>query len=143
MRLLVRLISSSEEETKEIGYRLGKRLKPGDIVCLYGEVGAGKTTMIKGIASAIGIDERDITSPSFTIIAEHYARIPLYHIDLYRLSYNEVCELGLYEYMNGDGITVIEWAERAEEEIPAERINVRINYKDESMRVIDIEGVEI
>lgn len=143
VRLLVKLISKSEEETKEIGYRIGKRLKRGDVVCIHGELGAGKTTLIKGIANAIGIDERDITSASFTIIAEHNGSIPLYHIDLYRVANKDVHELGLHEYMDKDGITVIEWAERAEGELPDKRIEVRIDYEDEGTRVIDLEWIEI
>ncbi|GAB4539527.1 MAG: tRNA (adenosine(37)-N6)-threonylcarbamoyltransferase complex ATPase subunit type 1 TsaE [Thermodesulfovibrionia bacterium] len=135
----MRLISNSEEETRQIGYRLGKRLKRGDVVCLYGGLGAGKTTMLKGIATAIGIDEREITSASFVIIAEHRGRIPLYHIDLYRVSAKDIYELGLHEYINKDGITVIEWADRAEGELPEYRIDVRIDYEDEGRRVIDID----
>jgi len=139
----VRLISNSEDETKEIGIRLGRRLKAGDVVCLYGELGAGKTTMIKGIATALGIDERDIASASFTIIMEHDAETPLYHVDLYRIRKRDLSEIGLHEYINKDGVTVIEWAENAEEELPLNRIDVRIDYKDEGARIIDIEGVEI
>ena len=81
----MRLQSKNEIETLHFGQRLGKKLKPGDIVCLYGELGAGKTTVTKGIASAFGIKERDITSASFTIIAEYDNDIPFYHIDLYRI----------------------------------------------------------
>lgn len=139
----MRLLSNSENETKEIGFRLGKRLKKGDVVCLYGELGAGKTTMIKGIATAVGIDERDITSASFIIIAEHDAEVPFYHIDLYRVSAEEVSDLGLHEYINREGITVIEWAEKAEKELSGGTINVRIDYRDEGSRVIDIKGIEI
>lgn len=139
----MRLLSRSEEETKEIGLRLGKRLKPGDVVCLYGELGAGKTTMIKGIANALDIDERNITSASFVIIAEHHGRMPFYHVDLYRVTPEEVSDLGLHEYLKREGVTVIEWAERAESEISGDTIDVRIACKDEDSRMIEIEGVEL
>jgi len=139
----VRLVSNSEGETKGVGQRLGQRLRPGDVVCLYGELGAGKTTMIKGIATALGIDEREISSASFVIIAEHGGRLPIYHIDLYRVSAREVHDLGLYEYMNKGGVTVIEWAEKAEQELPEETIKVRITHREEGSRLIEIEGVEI
>lgn len=139
----MKLKSKSDAETREIGRRLGEKLTPGDVVSLYGELGAGKTTMVKGIASVFGIEERDITSPSFTIIAEYDADIPFNHIDLYRLSGSDVTELGLHEYFAGEGISIIEWAERAEKEIPEDSIKVRIGYTGESTREIEIEGINI
>ena len=93
------LKSNNESETKEIGRKLGKKLKPGDVVCLIGELGTGKTTMVKGIASVFGIEEREIASASFIIIAEYNKNIPFYHIDLYRLENEEIPEIGLYEYL--------------------------------------------
>ncbi len=139
----VKFHSRNEGETKEIGKRLGKKLKPGDVVCLYGELGAGKTTMVKGIASVIGINERDITSASFTIIAEYNGTVPFYHIDLYRVEPQDVDNIGLYEYLGRSGISVIEWAERAEKEIPDDSIRVRFHYTGEDSREIEIEGIEL
>jgi tRNA threonylcarbamoyladenosine biosynthesis protein TsaE len=135
--------SNNERETVEIGERIGKRLKEGDVVCLYGDLGSGKTTMVKGIASVIGVEEKEITSPSFIIIAEHEGSVPFYHIDLYRISRERVHELGLKEYLYGSGISVIEWAEKADEEIPDASIRVRITYAGEHKRVIDIKGIHI
>lgn len=137
------LQSKSDAETRDIGRRLGERLSPGDVVCLYGELGAGKTTMVKGIASVFGIMERDVISPSFTIIIEHEGEVPFNHVDLYRLSENDVADLGLHEYFGKKGISVIEWAERAEKEIPDDAIKVRINYSGEDKRDILIEGITI
>ncbi len=137
----MKLQSRDEADTKEIGRRLGEKLKGGDVVCLYGELGSGKTIMVKGIASALGISERDITSASYTIIAEYDAKVPFYHIDLYRLVPGEVSDLGLKEYVDSDGISVIEWAERAEGEIPDNSINVRIGYKEGDSREIEINGI--
>ncbi|HDH05269.1 MAG TPA: tRNA (adenosine(37)-N6)-threonylcarbamoyltransferase complex ATPase subunit type 1 TsaE [Nitrospirae bacterium] len=137
------LQSRSEAETREIGRKLGEKLKSGDVVCLYGDLGSGKTIMVKGIASAFGIIERDITSASFTIIAEYDSVPPFYHIDLYRLTTGEVPELGLQEYMGSQGISVIEWAERAEGEIPDNSIRVSLNYKEEHSREIEIKGIRI
>jgi tRNA threonylcarbamoyladenosine biosynthesis protein TsaE len=139
----MKLQSNSDIETRIIGHRLGEKLKRGDVVCLYGELGAGKTTMVKGIASALGINERDITSASFTIIAEYNTSVPFYHIDLYRVSPGEISELGLQEYFGPDGIAVIEWAERAEGDIPEQNIRVSLNYIDENTREIRIQGIEI
>ena len=139
----MKLQSKSEAETRDIGRRIGKRLKRGNVVCLYGDLGVGKTTMVKGIASALGISERDITSASYTIIAEYDAGVPFYHIDLYRLTPEQVPDLGLHEYLGLDGISVIEWAERAAEEVPDDSIRVNLNYKEEDIREIEIRGMEV
>ncbi len=139
----MKLQSKSEAETKKIGRDLGEKLKAGDIVCLYGELGAGKTVMVKGIASALGINERDVTSASFTIIAEYDTDVPFYHIDLYRIRPGETEEIGLHEYLASDGIAVIEWAERAEGEMPENRIMITLDYSGESSREIEIKGIEL
>ncbi len=139
----MRLQSKSDDDTRNIGRLIGNRLKPGDTVCLFGDLGAGKTTITKGIASALGIEERDITSASFTIIAEYDSPIPFYHIDLYRVSGDDISELGLHEYLGGDGICVIEWAERAGSEIPDAQISVRLEHKGDNCREIEIEGLEL
>lgn len=123
------LFAKDEAATLKIGRRLGKQLQPGDVVCLYGCLGAGKTTLTKAIASSLDIPEREITSASFTIIAEHYGRLPLYHVDFYRLENGGVEDTGIEDYFVHDGITVIEWPERGESVIPDERINVRINIE--------------
>lgn len=138
------LISKSEEETRALGRRIGKKLKAGDIVCLYGELGSGKTTMVKGIASAFGIRERDITSPSFIMISEHGSEtMPLYHIDLYRTEPVQVRELGLQEYLYAKGVSVVEWAEKMGDETPDTCISVRICRRENDTREIEIEGIEI
>lgn len=137
------LKSKSESETKDIGFRLGKKLKRGDVVCLYGELGAGKTTMVKGIASAFEINERDITSASFTIIVEHISKTPFYHIDLYRINPDEVSELGLHEYLGTDGVSVIEWAEKAKKEIIDKIIEVRLTDTGDDEREIEIMGIDL
>ena len=134
-------ISTSPHETIDIGFKLGKRLKSGDVVGLYGELGAGKTTMVKGIAGAFGIDEREIVSASFTIIAEYNTNPPFSHIDLYRIEKdNELAELGLWDHIGEDSISVIEWAEKAEKELPEDIMKVRVKSIDEHMREITIEG---
>ena len=137
----MKLQSKSEDDTKNIGRDLGKKLKRGDVVCLCGELGSGKTTITKGIASALGINEREITSASFTIIAEHEAETPLYHIDLYRVSAGDISELGLHEYIGKEGISVIEWAERAESEMPEESIIIILKHTGDNSRDIEIIGI--
>lgn len=135
----VKLFAEDEAATLKIGKRLGKQLKPGDIVCLYGCLGAGKTTLTKAIASSLDIPEREITSASFIIIAEHYGSLPLYHVDLYRLENGGVEDTGIEDCFGHDGITVIEWPERGESIIPSERINIRIKIEKVG-RTFDIES---
>jgi tRNA threonylcarbamoyladenosine biosynthesis protein TsaE len=137
------LKSNNESETKEIGKKLGKKLKPGDVVCLIGELGTGKTMMVKGIASVFGIEEREIASASFIIIAEYDRTIPFYHIDLYRLENEEIPGIGLHEYLGRDGISVIEWAEKASTEIPDGSIKVQFRYAGDSSREIEIQGIQL
>jgi len=128
---------SDAEQTLALGRRIGSVLKAGDVVALYGELGAGKTTLTKGIAEAQGTPASEITSASFTIIAEHEGRIPLYHVDLYRLSPEAAGELGLEEYFQGQGLVVIEWPERYTPYLPDERIDVNIRIVPEG-RVFEI-----
>ena len=139
----MKLQSNSDSETREIGRRIGEKLKAGDVVCLFGDLGAGKTTMVKGIASAFGIDDRDITSASFTIIAEYDSPVPFYHIDLYRLAPDEVSELGLQEYLGTDGVAVIEWAERAQDYMTDDFIRVNLFHRELNVRDIEIEGITV
>lgn len=140
----MKIITRSPGETEEIGLKIGDILKAqrGATVCLYGDLGAGKTTLIRGIASALGISERDIGSASFVIVAEYETLPPFYHIDLYRVEREEdVDNLGIWEYIGSGGIAVVEWAERLSE-LPEGAIKVKINYVDENSREIIIEGVE-
>jgi tRNA threonylcarbamoyladenosine biosynthesis protein TsaE len=118
-------------------------LKPGDVVGLYGELGSGKTTMVKGIASAFGIRDKDVASASFTIISE-YRSVPAFtHIDLYRIEREEeIDEIGLWEHLGGQEIAVIEWAEKAESGLPRDAIKVRLKSLDNNVRDITIEGID-
>ncbi len=117
----------SSEETIAFGRLLGRYLFPGSLVLLYGDLGTGKTTLTKGIAEAIGINE-PVTSPTFTIIQEYYGNIPLYHIDTYRLEeLEELLEIGIEDYFSSSGITVIEWPEILLEVLPSEYISIYIN----------------
>lgn len=135
------MISSSPEATEEIGFKIGKKLKAGDIVRLYGELGAGKTTLVKGIARAFGIDRKDITSASFTIIAEYPVNPPFFHIDLYRTSAGaDLDNTGIWDCIGSHSVCVIEWAEHAENELPGDSIKVMIKDAGKDMREITIEG---
>lgn len=134
------LRSGGPEETYRIGTRIGNQLSTGSTVCIYGDVGAGKTTMIKGIASAFGIKSRDITSASFTIIAEYPTDPVFTHVDLYRLEEeDDVLDMGLYDHLDPGHVTVIEWAERLPE-IPENAVRIWISIISENEREITIEG---
>lgn len=110
------------EKTEEFGIRLGKLLNPGDIVCLNGDLGAGKTTLTKSIGLGLGVDDY-ITSPTFALINEYEGRMPVYHFDVYRLeNVEELYDLGFDEYFYGRGVSIIEWADKIEKLIPKERI---------------------
>jgi tRNA threonylcarbamoyladenosine biosynthesis protein TsaE len=139
----VKLLSGSSEETEEIGYRLGRKLKAGDVVGLYGDLGAGKTTMVKGIARAFGIERRDVTSASFTIIAEYRCTPPFFHIDLYRVGEGEDLDnTGIWECIGGGSVSVIEWAERLGKPPVRDYIKVIIEDGEKDVREITIEGVD-
>src|SRR5690606_22621171 len=107
-------------------------LKPGNVLTLEGDLGAGKTTFTKGLAKGLNI-KRAVTSPTFTIMKQYEGTVPLYHIDAYRLEHSEE-DIGFEEYMYGDGITVIEWATFIEDYLPNERLMITIQYVDEQTR---------
>lgn len=137
----MKVISNSPEATEEIGFKIGKKLRAGDIVRLYGDLGAGKTTMVKGIARALGIDRKNITSASFTVIAEYPSTPPFFHIDLYRT--NGVVDLdstGVWDCIGNHSISVIEWSEHAEGELPEDSLKVTIKEIENDNREIIIEG---
>lgn len=119
----------NEVETRDFGLRLGMKLKAGDIVAIIGDLGAGKTTLTKSIAEGLGIKEM-ITSPTFTIVQEyHSGRVPLYHFDVYRIDdVEEMYELGYEEYFFGDGVSVVEWANKIMEIIPQNSVIIEIAY---------------
>lgn len=109
----MRLRSGSEEETHAFGRRLARVLRSGDVVGLHGELGAGKTVLVRGLAEGLAISERKVRSPTFTLINEyHGGRMPLYHMDLYRMAPSDLDRMALREYLFGDGVCVIEWFER-------------------------------
>ena len=138
----MRFCSTSPEETERIAYEFAAKLKAGDVVCMYGDLGAGKTAFVRGMARALGIDEH-ITSPTFTIVNEYCGKMPLYHFDVYRVADpDEMYEIGYEEYIDGDGITVIEWPQLIADILPKSRSEVRIDRdydKGENCRSITIE----
>ncbi|WP_313432833.1 tRNA (adenosine(37)-N6)-threonylcarbamoyltransferase complex ATPase subunit type 1 TsaE [Siminovitchia terrae] len=128
------IISSNPEDTLEIARRLGKILKPADVLLLEGDLGAGKTTFTKGLASGLGI-KRNVNSPTFTLIKEYHGRIPLYHMDVYRLG-DSFEDLGFDEYFYGDGVTVVEWAQFIEDQLPQSHLSLYIYHENQNQRRI-------
>jgi tRNA threonylcarbamoyladenosine biosynthesis protein TsaE len=106
------LLTSSEEETTAAGERFASRLRPGDVVLLHGDLGAGKTAFVRGLATGLGAPPADVSSPTFTLVQEYRGRLTLYHVDLYRLQPVEVGDLGLDELSEGNAVVAVEWAER-------------------------------
>jgi len=130
----MKLISHSPEQTQELGVSLGKLSLPGDIFLLVGDLGVGKTCLTQGIAWGLGIKEYAV-SPSFMLVRELYGRLPLYHIDLYRLDQiEEIEDLGLDEYLYGNGVCVVEWAEKGLAMLPAEHLLIKISYLADTER---------
>lgn len=118
--------TASSEETIALGKKIGERLRKGDVLAMQGTLGAGKTTITKGIAESLGIEET-ITSPTFCLISEYYGRMPLYHMDVYRLGGAEdFADLGTDDMIYGDGVCIIEWSEKIMSELPDSAIVVRI-----------------
>ena len=132
-------VTNSAAETRELGERLASGLQPGDTVILEGELGAGKSELARGIARGLGVTET-VTSPSFTILNVYESgRCPLYHFDWYRLeSEEELYELGMDEYLGGDGIAVVEWAERCPDAVPEDCIRIRLEATGEETRRITV-----
>ena len=131
------VITNSASETRELGVRLAEQLKAGDVILLDGELGAGKSELARGVAKGLGVQET-VTSPSFTILNVYESgRAPLYHFDWYRLeSAEELYELGMDEYLGGDGIALVEWPGRCPDAVPEKHLRIRIEAEGENTRRI-------
>lgn len=134
------LVSHSPEDTRRIGRALGRAATGGEVILLIGPLGAGKTCLAQGIAQGLQVSNPAL-SPSFVLIREHQGRLPFYHIDLYRVDRpDEVEDLGLDEYLYGDGVSVVEWAERAMALLPVEHLLIRMEYVSVRVRGLTFEG---
>lgn len=139
--------TNSPQETKELGKKMAERAKPGDVFTLVGDLGVGKTVFTQGIAEGLGIDE-PVNSPTFTIVQEYESgRMPFYHFDVYRIGDpEEMDEIGFDDYIYGDGLCLIEWADLIEEILPEKRVAIRIEKdleKGFDYRRITLEGVNL
>lgn len=132
------LAAATAEATAAAGEALGRDLRAGDVVALYGELGAGKTCFVQGLVRGLGVEGR-ATSPTFVLVNEYRGRLPVHHVDAYRTaSLSELIDLGLLDLMGGDGVTLIEWADRAESLLPAGTVRVRIEGLGDEPRAITI-----
>lgn len=130
-------LSHSSLHTERLGERLAAHAAPGEVIALWGELGAGKTVLARGIGIGLGIDEDTVTSPTFVILHEHSGgRLPLFHLDLYRLRHADLGSTGWEECLEAGGITVIEWPDRTGDDLPPDRLDVRIEHIAESKRRI-------
>lgn len=130
-------LSRSPEETARIGERLAACLVPGTVLALTGDLGASKTTFIRGLASGLGADRQDVCSPTFIFIQEYRGRLPLAHADLYRLaSPDELDHLGWADYLDGDWVVAVEWPEQAGSKLPVDRVDITITHRTKRARLI-------
>jgi len=131
--------SSSVDETIAYGKEFAKTLKPGDIVCLDGDLGAGKTHFVRGVALHFGIKVEKVSSPTFTLINEYEGTIPVFHFDCYRIeNEQEALEIGIEEYLYGEGVSIIEWPSKIKNLIPEDSVRIEIKHSGESKRSIYI-----
>ena len=136
----MKITARNIEDTERLGKIIARCLEKGTVICLDGELGAGKTTLTKFIAKESGVKE-NIVSPTFTIIKEYEGKLPLYHMDVYRIdSEDDMYDLGYDEYIYSEGVTVIEWADLIKGILPEERIEIRMKRIDDEKREISIEG---
>lgn len=136
------IITNSEAETALVGEKLSEKLMPGDVIAMYGDLGAGKTAFVRGLAAGLNINVR-VSSPTFTIVNEYPGQIPLFHFDMYRLvSADELFDIGWEDYLDRGGICVVEWSENVQGAFNADTIVVDIKKIDENRREINIEMPE-
>jgi tRNA threonylcarbamoyladenosine biosynthesis protein TsaE len=135
-----RYLTRSYEETLALGAKFAKTLKRGDTVCLFGDLGSGKTAFVKGMASGLKISPARVHSPTFTLLNVYEGKVPLYHFDLYRICAADLFGIGYEEFFYGNGITAIEWSERLENLLPKDHWHVTLKHAGDDKRAIAIGG---
>ena len=137
---MITLKTNTAEETIELGRKIGRLLTKGDVIAMQGTLAAGKTTITKGIAESLGVTDT-ITSPTFCLISEYSGKMPLYHMDVYRLDGGEdFINLGTDDMIYGDGLSIIEWSEKIMDELPKKTIILKLEPQEDGSRIITIEN---
>jgi tRNA threonylcarbamoyladenosine biosynthesis protein TsaE len=132
---MMKLQSDSPDQTMRIAKEFSKKVKGGDVICLRGDLGAGKTQFVRGFVQGFGFTGNEVSSPTFTVINEYRGEPSIYHFDCYRLEhYSEAVEIGAEEYFYGDGITIIEWPDKIAEILPNDSVNITIKVLSENKR---------
>lgn len=135
-------LSESESQTRSFARELAKKLKPGDIIAFYGGLGMGKTTFVRGLASAFGYED-EVSSPTFSLVHEYGENLKIYHFDMYRVqSEDDLYSTGFFDYLASDAILLVEWSEHIESSLPKEQIKISFRYLDENRREITVTGDE-
>ncbi|MCS6290581.1 MAG: tRNA (adenosine(37)-N6)-threonylcarbamoyltransferase complex ATPase subunit type 1 TsaE [Nitrospira sp.] len=129
-----RIVLRSPQQTHRLGHCLGALLQGGEVLALFGELGAGKTSLVKGIADGLLAEPTEVSSPTFTLIHEYQGRLPLVHTDLYRLTAAQLEDTGLSDYVDGHSVTAIEWADRWGDGLPADRLDVHLSHRPPAAR---------
>ena len=132
------MVSHSSLHTERLGERLGAAARPGDVFALWGELGAGKTVFVRGLARGLGVSG-PVSSPTFVLVNEYDGAVPLYHVDFYRLDPTQVGSVGWEEYLDLGGVVAIEWPDRAVASLPSDRLDVRLEHVAGSKRAIRLE----
>jgi len=137
------ITTTSAEDTIKLGEKIAKRLKSGDIVALSGDLGAGKTTLVKGIAKGLGVKNyRYVNSPSFVLVKEYRGKIPLFHFDIYRLNnLKEIEDIGYEDYLARRGVVVIEWSSKMTRILPKRHFDIALKIKNSNERIISVKGI--
>lgn len=131
--------TTAADQTRQFGKKLAKLLKRGDVLCLFGDLGTGKTTLVKGLAEGLNVKKGEVSSPTFVLMNIYEGRLPMFHFDLYRLeSEQEIAAIGAEEFLYDDGVCVIEWAEKMKTLMPAEYLSLRLEHGGDDARVIRI-----
>lgn len=140
-RFAARRATRSARATSALGERLGRLLAPGDVVALVGELGAGKTQLVRGACLGAGVPAREVASPSFAIVASYRGRIPIHHADLYRIAdEDELYATGFFDLVGGEGALLVEWADRIPGALPPERLEIRMSH---DARAPDVRHLEV
>lgn len=138
------LVTRSARETSALGERLGRALSAGDVVALVGELGAGKTQLVRGVCRGARVPASEVSSPSFAIVATYSGRLPIHHADLYRIAdYDELFATGFFDLLGGEGALLVEWADRVAGALPSERLTLTLLHdpRKPDVRRIELEGV--